>query len=211
MVAIKNKKNAINTIAVKNACEGCDLCCRKYKIYLFPSEAKKIARFLGLNYKEFVSKYLDFYFDIMEVPDDLNNDEFILIDTDLTEKKSILFSALALKQNENCCMFLKDKLCTIYNARPLICRLFPKFKIFNAEYNFCKLDSREACEDKDRKKYYPILRKYLHEIKITGFKNTWKYIPEFNDKNIFVMQNGKQINLSEKNKLLKEFLERTTN
>ena len=85
-----------------NLCSGCDLCCKKYKIYLFPSEAKAIANLLKINYKEFVKKYLDFYIELFPYVN--SNSEFLAID--FNKKKYFMFVTLALKQKKGC-VFLK--------------------------------------------------------------------------------------------------------
>jgi len=187
-----------------NKCNGCDLCCRKYRIYLFPSEAKKIARELKINYKEFVSKHLDYYFEFFEIPSELNaKSDFIQIDKNLFSDNVVLLPTLSIRKNESC-YFLKNSECIIYKSRPTICKLFPKLKLFDVKYDFCKIDSEEMSEE-ERKKYYPILSKYLRELKQKGFLKVWKYLPRFEDENIFVYKNAKQIKLD---KNLKQILEK---
>jgi len=177
---------------LENPCAGCDLCCRKYKIYLFPKEAKAIARKLKINYKDFVLNYLDYYFELFDSTD--LKTEFPKIE--VHNKQYYLFSILALKQNKDGCIFLKNKLCQIYDKRPLICRLFPEYKFYDENYDFCKLDKMKR-KTEDPRIFYPILKEYLKNIKHNSFVKVWKYFPEFNKNNVFVLLNGKkeEINL----------------
>lgn len=169
-----------------NLCNGCDLCCRKYKIYLFPNEAKAIANLLKINYKEFVKKYLDFYIELFPYINS-NSDYFVM---EYNNKKYFAFITLALKQKDGC-IFLKNKACSIYVKRPLICKLFPDFKFYDEQFDFCKLDKLNK-KTEDPRKFYPFLAKYLKDIKHNGFEKTWKYFPELNEKNIYFVLDGKK-------------------
>lgn len=163
-----------------NLCNGCDLCCRKYRIYLFPNKAKAIARKLKMNYKDFVLKYLDLYVELFPFQPNMTTN---FLELKYDNKKYFLFLSLALKQKNNACVFLKNKQCSIYSSRPLLCRLFPNFKFYGETYDFCKLDKQKR-KSKDPRKFYPFFTKYLKDIKYNGFVNVWKYIPELNKKNI---------------------------
>lgn len=158
----------------QNLCSGCDLCCRKYKIYLFPKEAKAIAKRLKISNKIFVEKYLDYYLELFSLPN----------------SEKTFFVSLALKQKNNCCIFLKNKDCTIYSARPLICRLFPNFKFYNEEFSFCKLD--KCAKKKDPRQFYPIMQKYLQDVQKKGLKKVWGNLPALNEKNLFVVEDSKR-------------------
>lgn len=177
----------------ENLCNGCDLCCRKYKIYLFPNEAKAIARKLKINYKDFVDEYLDYYFELFPYQSNVQTDYF---DSVFDKKRYYLFSCLALKQKYSGCVFLKNQECTIYKSRPLICRLFPKFKFYDEKFDFCKLDMNSENVENPRQ-FYPEMTKYLKELKHNGFENTWKYLPLLKDENIYVVIDGKKQKLSE--------------
>ena len=186
----------------QNLCEGCDLCCRKYKIYLFPKEAKKIAKQLNLNYRDFVSNNLDFYFDLFDVPTGFVAKEFVdvpefIAKEFIAENKIVMMPILAIKQTNDACKFLKNKECSIYSARPIICQLFPKFKICDVEYDFCKIDAKGNTSETEREKYYPILSQYLKVVNKEGFAKTWKYLPEFTEHNIYVSYKGKKQEISE--------------
>ena len=171
-----------------NICDGCDLCCKKYKIYLFPNEAKAIARKLKINYKEFVKKYLDLYVELFPFQQNMKTD---FKEIEFEKKKYFLFMTMALKQEKGSCVFLKDKQCTIYSVRPLICRLFPEFKFYGETFDFCKLD-KNSRKIEDPRVFYPLMTKYLKELKHNGFENTWKYIPELKIDNVYFVNLGKK-------------------
>jgi len=175
-----------------NLCNGCDLCCRKYKIYLFPSEAKAIARKLKVNYKDFVTKYLDYYLELFPYQQNMKTDYLELV---FGNKKYFAFLSLALKQKDGC-VFLKDKQCIIYNSRPLICRLFPDFKFYGEEFDFCKLDKQNR-QIEDPRKFYPYFAKYLNDVKHNGLENTWKYLPKLKEDNVYFVLEGKKKGVSE--------------
>jgi Fe-S-cluster containining protein len=187
----------------ENLCNGCDLCCRKYKIYLFPNEAKAISRKLNMNYKEFVQKYLNIYVEFFPYQQNMKND---FLESSYNNKKYFVFLTLALKQEKETCVFLQNKQCIIYGARPLICRLFPDFKFYGETFDFCKLDKQNR-KAEDPRVFYPLLTKYLKDIKHNGFENVWKYLPEIQAKNIYFCVEGKKKTVSEDLLLLlKDFL-----
>lgn len=177
-----------------NLCDGCDLCCRKYKIYLFPKEAKAIAHYLKINYKDFVKNYLDYYFELFQYQPNLETN---FLEFNFQNKKYFLFLTLALKQRTGGCIFLKNKECTIYSVRPLICRLFPDFKFYGETFDFCKLDKQNR-KTEDPRVFYPIMAEYLTEIKEKGFHNVWKYLPDLCKPNVYFVINGKKQKVSEK-------------
>jgi len=81
-------------------CTGCGECCTGEPgyVWLSPEEIKTIANHLGLPIEEFLKTYTRKIFGRVSLLEDrLNYD----------------------------CIFLKDKRCQIYSARPLQCRTFP--------------------------------------------------------------------------------------
>lgn len=177
----------------ENLCNGCDLCCRKYKIYLFPSEAKAIARKFDINYKEFVTDYLDIYVELFPYQENMITDYLTF---EFEKKKYFLFLTLALKQKDNACIFVKTKECSIYSKRPLICRLFPDFKFYGENYDFCQLDEVNK-KSEDPRIFYPYFSEYLKAVKHNGFENTWKYLPNLNEKNIYFVVDGKKTKIND--------------
>ena len=168
-----------------NLCEGCDLCCRLYKIYLFPKEAKKIAKKLKISYKNFVADFLDIYVELFPLKEIETTDKFDIII--IENKRYALFLTMALKQKNKACIFLENHLCTIYNVRPLLCKLFPNFKIANENFKFCKLD-KQIDNKKDMKIYFPTLEKYLNDLRKKGFHKLW-----YNTKNQDILIKNKDL------------------
>lgn len=197
---IKESKQNISSL---NLCTGCDLCCRKYKIYLFPNEAKAIARKLKINYKDFVQNYLDYYIELFPYQENMQTD---YLELNYDNKKYFAFLTLALKQKNNACIFLKDSQCSIYNSRPLICRLFPDFKFYGEEFDFCKLDAKNR-KTEDPRQFYPYFAKYLKDVKHNAFEDVWKYLPELSENNIYFVIDAKKQILNDKTiALLKSIL-----
>lgn len=85
-------------------CTECGKCCTGSPGYVFVSEQEisSIATLLNITVELFKRKYVR-----------LRNRRYALV-----EKKSL----------NNDCIFLKNKKCTIYQARPMQCRTFPWWK-----------------------------------------------------------------------------------
>ncbi len=85
---------------LKFKCTGCGKCCTGSPGYVWidEGEAVEMAKFLQISPEEFVEKY--------------------------TRNVS---GQLSLRENSKTydCVFLKDKQCTVYGARPYQCRKFP--------------------------------------------------------------------------------------
>lgn len=92
------KKWNFMTNKIQFQCKKCGACCRVGFIYLKKGEAEKIASHLGMPVKQFKKKYTEWF----------------------------LFLGRALKWSEKgSCLFLKNKECSIYNARPSQCSTWP--------------------------------------------------------------------------------------
>jgi Fe-S-cluster containining protein len=123
---------------MKFTCQMCGECCRRYTITVTGSDTHRIARFTGLNASKFLTvvrpheSVSETYFDTPKIRfgDEDNN-------------------VLALKEEDEACMFRKGTKCTIYGARPLICRPFPfnyslrsgrgiEFTVNEEARSFCK-------------------------------------------------------------------------
>lgn len=199
-----------------NNCLGCDLCCRYYKIYIFPSEAKKIASKLKISYKDFVTKYTDLHFELYDLPKGAASKGFYPLPKDLEVGSNVVFlPILSLKRKEynvvldksiakdnlvpnHSCIFLNDKLCSIYDSRPTICRLFPRFKFSDEIYKFCKLDDGSRMQESERDSYYNIIDKYVKDLEREGFKTTWRYLPPIASHNINIIMGNKNLNSNSK-------------
>jgi len=85
---------------VENAidCTACANCCRVAKTPITRRDAEKLAKFLGMRLGEFLRNYT------------LDDEEEGLI---------------LRRDDESGCVFLQDKLCSVYDARPANCELFP--------------------------------------------------------------------------------------
>jgi len=78
-------------------CTTCANCCRVSEVGIMDRDVEKLAKFIGVSKEEFLR-------------DSTGRDES---------------NALILKRTEAGCVFLKDNLCTVYEARPQNCANFP--------------------------------------------------------------------------------------
>ena len=79
-------------------CTQCANCCKQVTPHLGPTDVSRIARHLGLRPSEFTRRYL---------------------------KQDPAAHGEGLVLNCQPCAFLKDKSCSVYEARPRDCRSFP--------------------------------------------------------------------------------------
>ena len=79
-------------------CTACANCCRVTEIGLHERDIEKLAKFLGMTPGEFRRDYT---------------------------QRSEQDNELILKRDESGCVFLRDNLCTVYEARPQNCVNFP--------------------------------------------------------------------------------------
>lgn len=78
-------------------CSECANCCKVATARLADRDIPKLARYLGVGYNEFLRKYT------VDDPEE----------------------GRVLARNENGCVFLDGKFCTVYDARPHTCQDFP--------------------------------------------------------------------------------------
>ena len=78
-------------------CTACANCCRVATTQVTDRDSEKLAKFLGAKLSDFLRDY-----------------------TIETEDEGRI-----LKRNENGCVFLEGNLCSVYEARPHTCELFP--------------------------------------------------------------------------------------
>ena len=91
-------KNKIMKNKIKFTCKKCGACCSVGFIYLKKGEVEKIAAHINMPVKQFKKKYTEWF----------------------------LFLGRALKWNDRgACIFLKNKECSIYSARPSQCSTWP--------------------------------------------------------------------------------------
>jgi Fe-S-cluster containining protein len=177
-------------IFMKNPCSGCDLCCRKYRIFTFPENAQEIASFLGISLKEFLKKYLDYYIEFYDIEN--NAKLFPMEDSKLAKKFGpSYFISFSLKSDSGCA-FLENSECKIYLVRPQICRFFPNYKFYGEEFPFCKIDKNQ--EVKNPCEFFYIMDNYVKLLNSKGFKATWGgSIPGLTKDNIYVMKGNKKL------------------
>jgi Fe-S-cluster containining protein len=118
-------------------CTACANCCRVATTQVSERDTEKLARFLGIRHADFLRDYT----------------------TESTDEGRIL------KRNADGCVFLKDNLCSVYEARPHTCELFPHLAKGNGS-----LVSR-MWHMPDRAVYCPIVFNALEQFKtVTGFR-----------------------------------------
>jgi hypothetical protein len=118
-------------------CTSCANCCRVATTQIVERDAERLAKFLRVKLAAFLRDY-----------------------TEETEDEGRI-----LKRNENGCIFLEGNLCSVYEARPQTCELFPHLAKGNGS-----LLSR-MWHMPDRAVYCPIVYNTLEAWKPeTGFK-----------------------------------------
>lgn len=129
-----NEEEAWYSEGVRFQCTGCGACCTGSPgfVWVDEEEIEEMAAFLNLSLQEFVAKY------IRRVED--------------------RFSLRELMPNYDC-VFLKEKKCTIYEARPRQCRTFPFWpKILESKESWEQAAS--YCEGiSDNAPLIPVIRK----------------------------------------------------
>jgi Fe-S-cluster containining protein len=100
---IPNRKKKLEAIARKHRCVKCGECCNSPQpIGLTQEDVLRISVFLKLDLDEFKAKYLE------TMKSEVMRKEFI-------------YQFLETQP----CKFLKDKMCTIYEVRPEVCKYYP--------------------------------------------------------------------------------------
>jgi uncharacterized protein len=118
-------------------CTACANCCKVATTQIGERDVERLARYLGMRISDFLRDYT----------------------TKSAEEGRIL------RRNENGCVFLAGNLCSVYEARPQTCELFPHLGKGNGS-----LLSR-MWHMPDRAVYCPIVFNALEQFKVeTGFK-----------------------------------------
>ena len=112
-------------------CTTCANCCRVSEVGITDRDIEKLAKFIGVTREEFLRDFTQ------------RDDEEDLI----------------LKKTESGCVFLKDNLCTVYEARPQNCANFPHVvrgsgSIASRMWQFV-----------DRAEYCPIVYNWMEKVK----------------------------------------------
>ena len=118
-------------------CTACANCCKVATTQIGERDADRLARYLGMRMSDFLRDYT------METAEE----------------------GRILRRNENGCVFLAGTLCSVYEARPQTCELFPHLVKGNGS-----LLSR-MWHMPDRAAYCPIVFNTLEAFKVeSGFK-----------------------------------------
>ena len=106
MYEIKNSKPVKENERVRYRCARCAECCRHVKgaVIVESWDAYRLALYLGMEMADFYLRYTDMFF---------------LEDTDFP------IFALNAVGREEACVFLDGSRCTVQNAKPRTCRLYP--------------------------------------------------------------------------------------
>jgi len=112
-------------------CTQCANCCRVSEVGITDRDIEKLAKFLGMTKEEFLS-------------DSTHRDEA---------------GDLILRKTEKGCVFLKDNLCTVYEARPQNCANFPHLVRGTGS-----IDSR-MWQFVDRAEFCPIVYNWMEKVK----------------------------------------------
>ncbi len=112
-------------------CTQCANCCRVSEVGITDRDIEKLAKFIGVTREEFLR-------------DSTQRDEA---------------GDLILKKTEAGCVFLKDNLCTVYEARPQNCANFPHLVRGTGS-----IDSR-MWQFVDRAEFCPIVYNWIEKVK----------------------------------------------
>jgi len=111
--------------------KGCCQCCELSKIALYAFDIMELCSFLNLKTKEFHKEYTHFVFE-----------DRVL--------------RCYLKTKPNCVFFDKTHACTVYDHRPVRCRIFPVARIFNKGGTIKYYLPRQNCQGSESGKKYTI-------------------------------------------------------
>lgn len=89
------------------ACGGC--CSGDGSVFLYPEDVKNLARNFSMTLQEFIDKYTDFV--ILEYCPDGASYSYL--------------PYIIMKKENNACIFLKSKKCSIHDFKPFQCRNTP--------------------------------------------------------------------------------------
>jgi Fe-S-cluster containining protein len=112
-------------------CTQCANCCRVAEASVKERDIENLMKFLGVTHAEFLGEY-----------------------TQRNESDELI-----LKRTDAGCVFLKDNLCTVYEARPRSCATFP-----NLVRGDGSIDSR-MWQLVDRATYCPIVYNWMEVVK----------------------------------------------
>lgn len=126
------EKQLHNTFRFK-CVKGCYACCSMNDIALYPFDIMVLCNYLGISSNEFHKKYSRFSFD-----------------------KSSKILRCYLRTNPKCIFFDEKSACTVYEARPSRCILFPVGRMFNQDNSIQYYLPKEKCIGFESKQKYTI-------------------------------------------------------
>ncbi len=117
------------------SCGGCAACCKEVIAVVTDADIRRICKHTGLEPLKFIKLYSPSQ---LELPP--HQDGWIK----MKEGRRMF----GLKQPKGKCIFLgKRNRCTIYEARPMICRTFPFVLYFNSKGEVISIDSHKNAND----------------------------------------------------------------
>ena len=123
---------------LKLRCTGCGNCC-KLRVVVTDADVRKLMEYTGLSAKRVVKFYTP-----DEVDDPPRGPEWIKFGPRLRDRR-----LMALRDRHGACQFLKDDRCTVYEARPVTCRVYPFNLSFDETGRRVKaIEINDACECK---------------------------------------------------------------
>lgn len=113
-----------------NECEGCSACCHDMEsVLLDPWDIWMLTRHLKCTFEQLLEKYIE-----------------------LRMTEGLILPRLSMKGENQACLFLNEqKRCSIHEARPGVCRLFPLGRIYE-EDGFSYFLQVNECNKKNRTK-----------------------------------------------------------
>jgi len=125
---------------LKFKCKHCGQCCNKPVIQLYPFDIKNICQELNISTKQFHQQYSLFQLDEDNIP------------------RCIL-------KNKPKCPFRENK-CTLYNNRPIRCRLYPVGRIFQEDITYVLPENKCPGFDSGKKQ---TIQEWLDQQNITEY------------------------------------------
>ena len=199
-----------------DTCLACGECCKRYWITLLPNEANKISKVIKstrTNFLEnncvlhvklfpkstpgvltFPSAFLPArIYKLIEKEFPAVPESFFIVPQVVLkreEKNTFNFKeAKTKKENRNACMFIDAvNACSIYEARPEPCKLFPFIAVagFREQYPFCDLFQKTFKDYSiESRIYYKKVQEYFKEVNDKTFTKLWRTPPA---KGIFYLQ-----------------------
>lgn len=130
-----------------NNCQGCSDCCRDMEatIVLDPYDIFRLTNFLNKSFESLIG----------------NGVELKVVD-------GLILPLLSMENEAGCCAFLNEEgRCSVHEARPGICRLFPLGRIYE-EDGFSYFLQEGACKAKNKSKVK--IKRWLCEEDYAGYE-----------------------------------------